>query len=133
MNLASEIVAAAIDASPLNMGVRGSDWLASDDNIPITFGNGDVALFEHEGDHNYEVHFLFVARGREAIRHAREAFRVMFTEYGAELIFGLVPDFRRDVKLLSRWIGGKSAGMRATSNGPCELFVLSNDMWKASV
>jgi hypothetical protein len=57
----------------------------------------------------------------------------MFEDHGATLIIGLVPDHRRDVKLLSRWIGGKSAGMRATSNGPCELFVLSDDMWKASV
>lgn len=127
-----QTIAARIDQAPLNRGLQGADWLASEGNIPVTFDNGDIALFDDEGDANYQVHFLFVSRGREAIRHARESFRTMFVEHGAKLIFGLVPDFRRDVKLLARWAGGKSAGRRATSEGPCELFVLSNSMWKAA-
>ena len=52
----------------------------------------------------------------------------MFDIHGADLIFGLVPDFRRDVKLLARWVGMKSAGIRMTDEGPCELFVLSAPM-----
>lgn len=95
----------------------------------MTFDNGDIALFDHEGDKNYQVHFLFESRGRKAIEHAREAFRIMFTQHGAELIFGLVPDFRRDVKLLARWAGGKFAGKRQTPEGVCELYVLSNLMF----
>jgi len=129
MNLPAEIVAQAIDGSPLNRGISGSDWLASDDNIPVTFEDGDIALFEHEGDNVYEGHLLFKSRGRKAIERAREAFRIMFTRHQAEVIFGLVPDFRRDAKLLVRWTGAKSAGIRQTSEGPCELFVLSNVMF----
>lgn len=123
------IVAAAIDAAPLNCGLRGEDWLASKGNVPVTFDNGDIALFDDEGEGDYQVHFLFASRGREAIRSARAAFKTMFTQYGAKLIFGLVPDFRRDVKMLARWAGGKSAGTRETPEGPCELFVLSNVMF----
>lgn len=130
MTLPAEIIAAAIDQSPLNMGLRGADWLASEGNIPITFDNGDVALFDYEGGRDYQAHFLFVSRGREAIDHAREAFHTMFTEHGARLIFGLVPDFNRKMKLVARWAGAKSAGMRSTAEGPCELYVVSNDMWK---
>lgn len=133
MTLPNKIVAQAIDEATLNRGVRGADWLASEGNIPVTFDNGDIALFEYEGDHYYQVHFLFTARGREAINHARESFRVMFAEHGAKLIFGLVPDFRRDVKLLARWAGGKCAGIRLTPEGPCELYVLSNSMWKGAI
>lgn len=133
MTLPLETVAQAIDEATLNQGVRGADWLASEGNIPVTFANGDIALFEHEGGGDYSVHFLFVGRGREAIDHARESFRVMFAEHGAKLIFGLVPDFRRDVKLLARWAGGKCAGIRSTPEGPCELFVLSNSMWKGAI
>jgi len=129
MTLPLETIAEAIDEATLNRGVRGADWLASEGNIPVTFDNGDIALFEHEGDDDYQVHFLFVARGREAINHARESFRIMFAEHGAKLIFGLVPDFRRDVKLLARWAGGKCAGIRSTPEGPCELYVLSNSMF----
>lgn len=126
------LVAQAIDKAPLNRGLSGAAWLVRQGNIPITFPNGDVALFDAEGDGIYEVHFLFESRGQTAIEHARESFRQMFIEHGAELIFGLVPNFRRDVKLLARWAGGKSRGLRATSNGLCELFVLSNAMWKGT-
>lgn len=128
----NSLVTQAIDKAPLNRGLSGAAWLARSENIPITFENGDVALFDAEGDGIYEVHFLFESRGQTAIEHARESFRQMFIEHGAELIFGLVPNFRRDVKLLARWAGGKSRGLRATSNGLCELFVLSNAMWKGT-
>lgn len=119
----------AIDTAPLNRGLCGASWLASPGNIPVTFDNGDIALFDHEGGKDYQVHFLFNSRGKEAIANAKESFRIMFVDHGAELIFGLVPDFRRDVKLLARWIGGKFAGKRATSEGVCELFVLTNLMY----
>lgn len=124
----------AIETAPLNRGLRGADWLASPGNIPITFDNGDVALFDLEADGSYQVHFLFTSRGRKAIVHARESFRIMFEDHGANLIFGLVPRTlehnRRDVALLARWAGGKSRGLRETKHGPCELFVLSKFMWK---
>lgn len=124
-----QTIAAAIDTHPQNRGLRGVDWLASEGNVPVTFGNGDIALFDDEGDNIFEGHFLFVSRGREALQHAREAIRAMFADHGATLIFGLAPDFRRDVKLMARWLGFKSAGLRDTSEGRCELFVLSNVMF----
>jgi hypothetical protein len=124
------LVAQAIDNSPLNRGMPGAVWLAFEGNIPIVFENGDIALFDYEEEGTYEVHFLFESRGREAISHAKKSFEIMFTKHGAKLILGLVPDFRRDVKLLARWAGGKSAGKRSTSNGVCELFILSDAMWK---
>lgn len=129
MPLPNEIIAEAIDQAPLNRGVSGADWLASEGNVPVTFDNGDIALFEHEGDQVFEGHLLFKSRGREAIEHAREAFRLMFTQHGAELLFGLVPQSRKDAKLVVRWTGAKSAGERQTAHGPCELFVLSNLMF----
>lgn len=131
MTLPLEIVAEAIDAAPLNTGLRGIDWLASGDNIPITFDNGDIALFEHEGDGDYQVHFLFKG-GAQSIRNGREALRAMFTKHGAKLIFGLTPLHLRHARIFNRWIGGKSAGIRMTPEGPCELFVLSNSMWKGN-
>lgn len=138
MALPQHIVALAIDTAPLNRGLKGADWLAFKGNIPITFDNGDVVLFDDEGDSTYEIHVLFTGRGREAINHARESFQTMFTQHGARLIFGLVPDFRRDVKLLARWAGMKSAGYRWAPEGPglsytkFELFVLSKFMWKVA-
>jgi len=125
----TEIIA-AINNSPLNRGLDGAAWLSNAGNIPITFDNGDIALFDDEGRGTYEVHILFKSKGREAIDNLKEAFRRMFTDHNAELIIGLVPDFRRDVKMVARWAGGKSGGKRQTSEGLCEIFVLSKLMWK---
>lgn len=119
----------AIAASPLNRGLDGRAWLADSANIPIVMGE-DIALFDDEGDDVYQVHFLFASRGRAALASARESFDRMFEDHGAELIFGLVPNFRRDVKLLSRWAGGAFVGKRDTSEGVCELYVLSREMWE---
>lgn len=129
MGTSAQTVIEAINAAPYNMGVSGADWLASPDNIAIAFDDGGVVLFECEGFNQYQAHFLLAAHGREAIGQVREAFRTMFEQHGATLLFGLVPDHRRDVKLVARWAGAKSAGKRATSNGLCELLVLSNLMF----
>lgn len=138
MASAQKIIAEAIDTAPLNRGLKGADWLARPGNVPIVFDNGDVALFDHEGGDTYQVHFLFKSRGRKAIEHARESFRRMFVDHGCGLIFGMVPDFRRDVKMLARWAGGRSVGIRYASEGPglpdakFELFVLSKAQWKVA-
>lgn len=123
-----DLIISAIDASPLNAGLSGADWLNREGNVPVVMGE-DVALFDDEGDSIYQVHFLFQSRGRAAVASAKESFRRMFVDYGADMIMGLVPDFRDDVKLLARWAGGKYVGKRETPEGVCELFVLSRDMW----
>lgn len=119
------MIATRIDTAPLNRGLRGADWLASEGNIPVIVGD-DLALFDDEGDGVFEGHYLFVSTGRKAIDNARKALRFMFGQHSAKLIFGMVPAARRDVKLMTRWLGFKSAGMRETPEGPCELFILSN-------
>jgi hypothetical protein len=121
-------VISAIDASPLNRGLSGAEWIANAGNIPVMIGD-DIALFDDEGDRTFQVHFLFQSRGKAAVASAKDAFRQMFEIYTADLIFGLVPEFRRDVKMLARLVGGKSAGLRQTDEGLCELFVLSKEMW----
>ncbi len=138
MALPNKIVAEAIDTAPLNRGLKGADWLATLGNIPITFDNGDVVLFDDEGDGIYSIHVLFKGRGRTAIQHAKEAIGRMFAEHGAKLIIGMVPAFRRDVKLLARWTGMRSAGPRYGPEGvglpyvEFELFVLSKFQWKVA-
>lgn len=138
MALPNKIIIEAIDTAPLNRGLKGADWLAGEGNVPITFGNGDVVLFDNEGDGAYSIHVLFKGRGRTAIEHAREAIDRMFIEHGAKLIIGMVPAFRRDVKLLARWTGMRSAGIRYGPEGvglpyvEFELFVLSKFQWKVA-
>lgn len=126
--MSRETVIQAIETSPLNRGLRGVDWLDREGNIPIVLGD-DVILFDHEGENTYQVHFLFTSRGREAVASARESFRRLFEEHGAQLIFGMVPDHLPHAKIMARWAGGRFAGKRETADGTCELFVLSRDTW----
>jgi len=128
--MSPEAVIHAIDNSPLNRGLSGAAWMADPANKHFAC-NGDVVLFDGEGEGTYQVHLLFQAKGRAAVEFITEAFRQMFEDHQAELIFGMVPDFRRDVKIMSRWVGGKFAGKRDTPEGPCELYVLSKEMWSA--
>lgn len=132
MALPNHQIIEAIEKAPLNCGLKGADWLARQGNIPVTFDDGDVALFDHEGERTYQVHFLFKSRGRKAIEHAKQAFRIMFTEHDADLIFGLTPVILPHARLFNRWIGGRSAGFRDTSEGRCELYVLSKFQWKVA-
>lgn len=125
MNSPLQIVAKAIDRSPFNMGVSGDDWLASDLNVPVVFENGDVALFENEGDGTFEAHFLFVSRGRAAIENVKMAFRTMFEKQGAVVIFGLIPKANRKMKLVARWAGAKSRGERYIDGEFVELFTIT--------
>jgi hypothetical protein len=67
----------AIDASPLNRGLSGAAWIEHGGNVPIVMGD-DIALFDDEGDSIYQVHVLFVSRGRAAVASLREALRQMF-------------------------------------------------------
>lgn len=127
--MSAQAIINAIDRSPLNRGLRGVDWLADRQNVAIVLGE-DIALFDHVGDDTFEIHLFFVSRGRAAIDRVNEATRQMLDERGAEVLFALIPDFRRDVKLMARWCGWKLAGRRDTAQGICELFITSKVLWK---
>ncbi len=127
--MSSDAIIQAIETSPLNRGLKGADWLADERNIAIVQGD-DIVLFDYEGEGLYQIHLLLESRGRKAITAIREAFRRMFDDHGAQALFGMVPDFRRDVKLVSRWVGGRPAGKRSTEYGPCELFIVAKTAWK---
>lgn len=119
----------AIDRSPLNRGLRGVDWVADARNVAV-MQDDDLVLFDYESEGVYQIHLLLRSKGRRAIDRIREAFRRMFDEYGAKTLFGLVPEFRRDVRLMARWVGGKFAEKQLTEDGPCELFIVAKSEWK---
>ena len=125
----NHIVSDAIDNSPLNRGLNGCDWVADKRNVAIV-DDDDITLFDYEAPGIYQVHFLYHARGKEAIKQAKAAFSEMFRDHGATVLFGLAPDFRRDVKLMGRWLGGTFSGLRSTSDGPCELYTLTKETWE---
>jgi hypothetical protein len=106
-----DLIISAIDASPLNAGLSGADWLDHEGNVPIVIGE-DVALFDDEGDGIYQVHFLFVSRGKAALASAKESFKQMFERYGADLIIGPRARFPRR-RENARSLGGRKIRWQA--------------------
>lgn len=127
----TQAIIKAIDTFSGNRGVSGADWLASPHNVAIVTGP-NVSIFEGDGNGHYEAHLIYRAKGRAAIDAARNAFQRMFTEYGAQLIYGLIAASRLDAKLVARWAGAKFSGKRMEfdDHEPCDLYIISKDMWR---
>jgi hypothetical protein len=119
----AEIVINAINAAPLNRGLKGDDWVSDSRNVAIVEGE-DIVLFDYESPGVFQIHVLLSSRGRGARECIKRALYRVFRDHAAELVFGMVPDFRRDVKMMARMVGMKSQGKRITREGICELFVL---------
>lgn len=118
----------AIDTSPLNRGLSGVDWVTEPGNIAVERG-GDITLFDDEGEGAYQMHVLYNSRGRAAIDAATAAINEIFDSHSAAIVFALIPNFRRDVKLLARWTGLHYYGKRMTADGLCELFGTTKECW----
>lgn len=123
------MLAEAIAASPFNRGLTAEEWLADPDNLLIE-RDGNLGLFEQEGEGLWNAHWLFRARGKAALDVARSMFGEMFGERGALAISGLTPLACRHGRLFNRWLGCRSQGTVETEHGPCEIFIMTAQMWK---
>lgn len=121
----------AIDTAELNRGLRGADWVADPDNIAFVEGD-DVILFERDADGIYEIHVLLASRGKAAIESVKHALGMMFRDRGAEVIFGMVPEHRRDVMMMARWCGLKHVSKTQWLGDRVELFQITKEYWTAS-
>lgn len=126
----SKTIAEAIDNSPLNRGLVGADWLHDTSNIPFVEGK-DVILFDYDSDGVYEIHVLLIARGKAAVECIGRAFEMMFREKGTRTIFAMVPDFRKDVKIMARLCGMRSVMKLNHRGDDVELFDLTREQWES--
>lgn len=117
-------ISALIDESPMNRGMCGTSWVKNPCNRAVIL-NGNVMLFEQRGE-IVEFHWLKTAtKARQLINDSREALRRIFADTGAQLIFGAVPDERRDSKLMARWVGFRFFARHWTPFGEVEVFVIT--------
>lgn len=117
-----------IDRSPMNRGMNGKAWLANYQNIAIE-KHGNVFLFERESQQAFEFHWLVLeTKSRQAIRDTQDAMREVFETTNAQVIFGFVPNERRESALMARWVGAKFCGIVTTEHGYCQLFVITADL-----
>lgn len=126
----SAIIAKAIDESPLNRGLRGVDWIAEPGNIAFVEGD-DVVLFDRDSDGIFEIHVLLASRGKAAIECVNRALGMMFRDRGAEIIFGMVPEHRRDVAIMARWCKLKFIKNISWLGDRVELFQITKEQWTA--
>jgi hypothetical protein len=116
-------IIAAIDASPMNRGKSGAEWFAEKGNVAIEIDE-DIFLFDREGPGYYQIHFLTCEGGKATVARCKAAFKIMFDEHGASLLFGLVPVSRRDVAVMANRVGGIYARMVPTPFEPCRLYIV---------
>jgi hypothetical protein len=115
----------AINTSPMNRGLSGEVWVADDRNVSINIDD-DVFLFDYENEGVYQGHFLATEGGKKTVRRAKLAANALF-DLGATMIFGLVPQDRRDVAVMARWVGFTYKQTVPTPHGVCDLYVFLKD------
>lgn len=105
-----------------------NEWLKNPDNLAITDGEGNFALFEKTlGDGVYTGHYVFQSRGKEAKEIALQMLDYLFENTDIRVVRGLTPLTKLAARWMSRQIGFKSQGVIHTDFGPCELFVIVKD------
>jgi hypothetical protein len=104
------------------------EWISDPEHIVLMNDKGDMALFEPGIRKYYSGHYFFKSRGREALESAREFLDTIFSPcYNIPVMMGLVPDERRDVKLITRRLGFKSYGLTYSQGKAFEIFILSRE------
>lgn len=92
-------------------------------NVVLIEGEGG-AFFVWRGPGIYETHCFFDQRGKQVRETSKRFLKHMHDHYGAGIVWAAIPDESRHVKVFVRWLGFKSVGHEALSQGPCELFLL---------
>lgn len=123
-----ELMKTAVDMAnnPSNEGLDHKAWLADHRNMMYTEdGNVGLATFEYPGVYN--LHWLFVTRGRGAFDMANRMLYKFFTETDCKTIRGLTPVDNRAACWLARQIGCTSYGTVECLTGPHELFLMTKE------
>jgi hypothetical protein len=106
-------------------GCDMAELLANPLNVCLIEGDSGT-LFAWRGPGIYEAHFFSRVRGRHALERARWAIDYMKERHGARMFWALVPMDSRKVRMFTRMVGWKPAGIFTTQHGPCEAFVSEN-------
>ena len=121
---ASELQKAVEPFLPLE-GFHPVEWLAREENIALTDGEGSFALFEFVKPGIYYGHYFFKKKGEEAVRLSQEFLSEIFET--AKIVVGLTPVDNKAARWMSRHIGFKSQGIVDTDMGPHEMFMMTKE------
>lgn len=124
-------ISVLINQSPMNRGMDGAAWLATKGNVAYVSESDDIVLFDRVTDGVFEFHWL---RCKGSAKETRDftlwAIDQMYSDHGAQLLFGQVPKARRDSQMMARIIGAKCLGDTVTPHGLCTIFIMTREMRK---
>jgi hypothetical protein len=104
------------------------EWLSKPEHIVLENEYGDLALFEYSFPIKkiYSGHYYFKSRGKQAIQSAKGFLDELFnTCYNINVVMGLVPIERKEVKWLTRRVGFTSHGLEEIHGQEYELFIIT--------
>jgi hypothetical protein len=107
------------------VGFEPGEWLTNEDNIALTDGEGNYNLLQHVQPGVYMGHTFYKKRGKDAVKHLREAIKVAFEQHPVHAIQGLTPLEHLGARWLARQGGFTGQGVIHTSVGPSEMFILT--------
>jgi hypothetical protein len=105
-------------------------WLGDGDNVALTNDIGDIALFERNYLGIYTGHYFFRSKGKTARANAKEFLHEIFTEYPVDVIRGMTPLENLGARWMNKQLGFTGYGVLETSEGPCELVILTKQEWE---
>lgn len=112
-------------------GFHPREWLADEENVCLTDGNGNFTLFQRFSPEVVIGHYFLKARGREALKLCTAFLEEIFTgPYDVSIIQGITPHTKLGALWMNKKLGFKSSGTVNTIAGPCELVVLSKLDWE---
>ncbi len=112
-------------------GFIPEEWLADENNVCLTDGNGNFTLFQRFSPEVVMGHYFLKARGREAFELCEAFLEEIFTgPYDVSIIQGITPHTKLGALWMNKKLGFKSSGTVNTIAGPCELVVLSKLDWE---
>lgn len=113
------------------VGFHPEEWLANEENVCLTDGNGNFTLFQRFSPEVVMGHYFLEARGREALKLCRAFLEEIFTgPYDVSIIQGITPKNKLGALWMNRQLGFKSTGTVETEIGPHELVVLTKLQWE---
>lgn len=104
------------------------EWVSNQDNITLENDNGDLAVFEYGLIQSkiYCAHYYFKSRGRLAITVGKDFLDELFnTCYNVNILIGMAPLERKDVRWMTRQLGLKSYGFEEIHGNHYELFIIT--------
>lgn len=114
------------------MAPDNKTWVNVEGNLMFRVGD-DVGLATYDYPGMYTVHWFFKSRGKAAIKTAATMLDEVFTNYGAEVIRGIIAMNNKPSIYLSRYLGFQRLSVEEFSDGPNEIILLTKSAFNQKV